>query len=177
MNRYIFLLVSLILTGCVLPMQSGRDYIVIKNELVSGYVKNVSKKHQLNLAATGGRLSVDIKVISLGFRKICYFDVNQSRDLVVPMVEEFLAIINSNREVRPYLHDYPCSSENFELMLSFMTPQDDFVDSPYIANVLVISGFIYYSVYVPKTNSFRDVFKEPYQDAYNLIYGQTERDE
>lgn len=168
MNIFIVLML-LLLSGCEsYKNRETYDYIDLKNEFVSNYVNRVTKENEFFLVARGGSSRNDIEKVILFFRAIKLFDINQARNFVIPITEEFLCELNANKELRPYLHTYPAGLEVIDFSISFMTPQDRFVDDYYIANVLINRGIVKYSIFDYQLKCFTPIFSEPYCEALKI---------
>ena len=54
----------------------------------------------------------DIQMMMMGFDFYQGLDIPEARKLLVDAVDEYLAEINANDKVRPYLHNYPFTYQN-----------------------------------------------------------------
>lgn len=52
-------------------------------------------------------------------------NLEEARRLYVEVVEDFLNRINNNKEIRSYLHDYPFTIKNLDLMIHFSEDTND----------------------------------------------------
>lgn len=163
--RNVFLVFILFLaSGCMSCKIKKSNYIDLNDKFVANYIKKVTRENDIILSATGGSCSEDIKKIILSFNSVQSFDVDQARDFVLPLVNELLYEMNTNLEIRPYLHTYPVGLESIQFSVSFLTSQGRFVDPPYIAHVLIL-GDVDYSISESRKKMLDTVFIETYEEA------------
>lgn len=163
-----FYLLFLLFTGC---MSSRTDYSDIMHKIMYEYVQEVCRDGSFVANVSGGGMMGDIQRVALGFEAVQNVDVMQARNLLVQKEEQFLALVNSNREVRPFLHTFPFVAKDFRLSFSFIKPDGSRVDPPNIAFVFVQEGEITYCVDNRKKTGLDDVHTESYAVAYKIVYG------
>lgn len=143
-------------------------HIQVSDQLVSSYNKE-TKNDGLQLVGSGGSFMHDIQGYDLDYVVEKCLTVNETRRLYIKTMENLLDKINSNPQVRPYLHTHPFTIENVKVMISFHTPDGKSVDSRYVALVFSGRGKICYCNY--KNNKFNDIHEETYADALRIVRG------
>jgi hypothetical protein len=85
-----------------------------------------------------------------------------------------LAAINSNKEIRPFLKNYPFTTKNVQVAIFSVTQDGRDVYDPYIAVVSVDeSGDITFRTEEPNNpSSYKNKYKEPYSEALTMLKGQ-----
>src|SRR3989344_4332350 len=106
------------LFGCSSFYQSPR-YIKLAHKITEKTAKKLKEQKNLYLIGTGGQMMHDIQMMMMGFNFYKVVDIETARQLLVESVEEYLSVINSNKEVRPYLHNYPFTAKNIEIVIYF----------------------------------------------------------
>ncbi|MCC5832736.1 MAG: hypothetical protein JJU12_06820, partial [Chlamydiales bacterium] len=112
----------------------------------------------------------DIQEISCSFLSYDSLGVDEARILYVEMMEEYLERINSHKEIRTYLHNYPFNNENIKLDISFinsngLTKMDGHVALMYIGK----NNDLLYRGCDPETEEFYPLHREPYEEALRLV--------
>lgn len=95
------------------------EYVKFANNLTSQFCSEVSKPKGLALTGYGGALMYDVKKINLHYDSHECLNLEEARKLYVEIAEKYLAYINDNEDIRPYLHDYPFTIKNLELAIAF----------------------------------------------------------
>ena len=77
--------------------------------------------HEMGLVLTGfgGQMGHEVKSFALNFASQTHTDLQTARRLFVQVMDRFVEWVNQDRSIRPHLTDFPISSKNVELMLSF----------------------------------------------------------
>lgn len=157
---------SIILSGCLMH---EAEHVRLAEKISFKYSKLAYENDDLFLDGYGGGMMGDIHRISLSFDSVRQPDISQARKLLVAKVEEFLMMVNSDCNIRPFLHTYPFDEKNVEFDIGFTKAQGGFVDPPYVAHVFIKSGIVYYGVYDCEKKRIKDLHEEPYSEAYKIV--------
>jgi hypothetical protein len=95
------------LFGCSSLGYQEKDYEKIADAITEKTAKKLKEQKNLCLVGTGGGMMHDIYGMDMSFDYYQEVDLKTARELIVYAVSEYLLAINSNEEVRPYLHNYP----------------------------------------------------------------------
>ena len=145
------LLLFIFLGSCGAPEHKSPRYVGLAHDITRKTAKKLKKEKGLMPVGTGGQMMHDIQVMTMSFFLYREASLEEVRELMVYAVEEYLSAINSNEEVRPYLHEYPFGPKNVEIRLWLCdTDQSDLPEGK-IHYVLVSEGVISY--YLPDGNS------------------------
>jgi len=150
------------------------EYEKISDKITAKTAENLSRKYQLDPIGSGGSMMHDVKKLALSFN--CYhpLSVDDSRALIVKCVNEYVKSVNDDKEIRPYLHDYPFTEKNIELVIFFYEDnQFTKIEPGQVSNVSTINGKVFY-----KTRSAEDQYKretlheESYAEAVRIVREQ-----
>ena len=93
-------------------------------------------------------------------------DRDEARAKIVDCVEELLADVNANEEIRPFLRDYPFTTKNVEVAIFTKYPDGKEVFDPYIRIVSVDQGdSITFRTKEPNKKSYKQCYSESYSEA------------
>ena len=88
-------------------------------------------------------------------------DISEARHLVIDCIDIYLKEINGSEEIRPYLHNYPFTVENIEIIIT--GPDREKEDSLFIDSISVDKGEIVY--FAEKNKTLEMVLLETYDEA------------
>ena len=108
----IFLL--LICSSCIsLP----EDYTQIATKIQRETASQLEKEKGLWAIGDSGQMYNDIQTMGIEFEYFHLVNLEEARELLVYAIQVFLHNINSNKEVRPFLHNYPFTTKNIEITI------------------------------------------------------------
>lgn len=145
------------------------DYEKEADAVTAQVAKKIETETGLKLIGTGGGMMGQIHSMALSFA--CYGDVSmeESRELLVYCVEEYLSAINQNEKIRPYLSHYPFTARGLEITI--FIKQKDGREPPmgFLTVVGEINGKNSYKIRQPGYPSMKKVHQEPYEEAKKLV--------
>ncbi len=97
-------------------------YVKLADRITEQTARKLQKQKNLCLVGTGGQMMDDIQVMDMSFFYYQEVDLKTGRELIVNAINEYLLAINSNKEVRPYLHEYPFTAKNVEIRIFLYKP-------------------------------------------------------
>ena len=147
--------------------QSPR-YVKLAHELTEKTAKKLKKQKGLCLAGSGGQMMDDIQMM-MGFNFYKVVDVATARQLLMDSVQEYLSTINTNEEIRTYLHNYPFTPQNVEIVIYFYNPEGSKVPFNKITIAAVNQGKIVYYVDDPEKHTIKPFHEESYEKALILV--------
>ena len=140
------------------------------DEVMYSYSKKMKKEKDLHAFGMGGELMTNVKVLTLKYLSDRKTTVDEARLLVVDCVEGLLKDVNNHKGIRPYLNDYPFTAKNLEFGIIFMDDNGDFIEGDKVlGSVSMIKDQIYYREGIPKTNRFKKVHEETYEEALGIV--------
>jgi hypothetical protein len=158
-------IVFIFIAGC----STEPAYIQQVDKIRNSFTKEIEKTEGWYLSSFGGALMDDIKKIHLKYKAFERVDIAQARRLVVEKVEALLDKINADVIARPYLHNYPFSSDNLEFGILFEDKNTGhFFKPPAIAHARVMAGKMGYSIYNEQLDMFEIIYRESYEEALKI---------
>lgn len=155
--------------GCSTSGGQMPDYEKIADKITEKTAKKLKNQKNLVLIGTGGKMMNDIQAMDMSFNFYQEMDLKSSRELIIYVINEYLSAINSNNEVRPYLHEYPFTAKNIEIDIWFFQPDGTDLPLDKIYYVSAIDGILTYYLDLPETHSRKAINKETYEEALRAI--------
>ena len=111
----------------------------------------------------------DIQMMAMSFDLYHEIDLKEARKLLVYVINEYLSEINSNVEVRPFLHEYPFTAKNVEIRIWAYNPDRSKLPPEKIYYISAINGNLNYYRRGPKKYTRQAICEETYAEALKLI--------
>lgn len=111
-----------------------------------------------------------IEYVWMKFRTEANMDVYEGRDLMVHVVEGFLARVNEDPQVSEDLYNFPFTADNLIVEIDFDSFMGKYLDTRYLARLHLQDGTLYYYA---NDAMDRDTIRfhqriEPYEKAYRF---------
>jgi len=141
---------------------------VIAHRVSADVAKTLSKRYQMELVGFGGAIHEDVEKLSLSFN--CYRTMNMAeyRNLIVQSAEFFLSEVNSNEELKPFLHNYPFDSNHIDLAIYVFSEDRQRLKVGQLSCVHLIKGKISYSIRDTE-HTVKPMQAEDYESAKQLV--------
>jgi hypothetical protein len=144
----------------------------LTNQLISKVTQKLSKKYPFKISVVGG--GEDEKGIWKISVHYDYYgsalNLEQSRILMVNVVEIYLNEINNNEKIRPFLRNYPFTIDNFHLAIITNKPNGEWYFDPAIDTISTINDTIDYSTRDPNNHfKYKNTVVEKYEDALKIV--------
>ena len=146
------------------------DYERIACRIEKAFARKMKSEKGLECIGTGGGMMSNIQRMAISFQYFHEVDLDQARRLLVCVANEYLNAINSCKEVRPYLHNYPFREENIQIRIWIKKPNRDDVLFNEIEYIFFVNGMLKY--YLPndeKTRAEREIHRETYEEALKIV--------
>lgn len=155
-------------------------YEVYSNEIIQQFRVNTLEPNNFRICSIGGSSDKGIKMIHLGVNIQMPSNVENSRRLMVFLVEQLLLLYNENELIRPFLLDYPFGEGNIQFEISFVNEantfryiQDNIDPKDQITYVTLNHGEVCYDIHTGgKIAPLQTVFCESYQDALKIVHDE-----
>ena len=144
------------------------EYEKIADAITAKTAKKLEKEKGLLLIGTGGQMMNDIQMMMMGFNFYQEIDLKTARKLIVYVISEYLSQINNNKDVRPYLHEYPFTAKNVEIEIFIYHPNGSRLPQEKIYCISAINGSIYYYRRGQKQYTEETLCEETYEEALKL---------
>ena len=157
------------LFGCSSFWHPLPDYEKIADKITEKTAQRLKEQKNLHLIGTGGGMMHDIQMMAMSFHFYQEVDLKKARELVTYAVNEYLVDINNNEEIRPYLHEYPFTAQNVEIVVFFSNPDGSKVFSGKIKIAAAKQGKVIYYIDYPEKHTLKTVYEETYEEAMQAI--------
>jgi hypothetical protein len=151
------------------PKPPYQDDEKLVDAITAKTAQKLKDEKGLILVGTGGRMMDDIKMLMMGFDCSKEVDVEKARELLIYCVKEYLSEINSSKEIRPFLHNYPFTPKNVEIVIYFHNSDRSRVPSDKITVAASNDGEIIYYVYDLEKRTLKTLCEESYERALQSI--------
>ncbi len=115
--RLVLCLLQVVLHGCDLPQDCPYGKYV--DQIVKDFVAEMESDYGLVCIGSGGNMPTNVQEISLYFYVYRRGTLSEARDLIVQAKTRLIEKVNMNEKIRPYLKNYPFTSEGADISLSF----------------------------------------------------------
>ncbi len=150
----------------------GAYYVKIAHEIRCKTALQLKKEKKLQPIGYGGQMMGDIQKVCLSFQYWDLVDLEKARELTVYAAQTLMHNLNSSEEVRPYLHDYPCTAKNVEIRIWILMPDRNDPPIGDIEYIIVADGLVTYYIRQPGLNQLnpdRLLKKETFEESVNTI--------
>ena len=165
------LLVLFFVFGCFYFIQS-LDYEKIADRINAKTAKGLEEQKHLYLIGTGGQMMDDIQMMMMGFNFYSTANIKTARNLLIEAAEKYLLAINSNEKIRPYLHNYPFTDKNIEIVIYFYKPDGSNIDSGELFIAAANRGKIIYYIDCPDRDILKSIYQETYEKALQITLSE-----
>jgi hypothetical protein len=155
--------------GCSSFGHQSPYYVKLAHEITAKTANKLKDQKNFYLAGTGGQMMDDIEMLMMGFYFYYEVDLETARTLVVYAIKEYLLEINNDQEIRPYLHEYPFTAKNIEIIIWIYNPDRSNLSSEKIYNISAINGLIDYYMRGSEKYSRQVICEETYEKALNFV--------
>jgi hypothetical protein len=133
--------------------------------------KFIEKKYKLTCIGSGGKaFGGPITKFSLSFDIRAPLSREQLRKLLIDCSKDFLAIVNTDKEVQPYLAQKPFTLENIEITIFNHDINGRTTFDPVIIVARISEGILNFRTNDPdKKYAYKENYKETYEEAVKLI--------
>lgn len=167
MNKF-FICLLILVTACS-KASSKPEHVDLVHCITRQYSKELKKKKGLSLYGYGGAMMGDVKEIYLDYISHEKLDVEEARRMYIPVMEDLLHLINSDINLRPYLHEHPFTCKNLQIMIAFRDEDGHSQGDEAVALVFVARCRIFYELYNKETEKYQVLYEEPYEEALEIV--------
>jgi hypothetical protein len=174
MRNFFVLFIFLVLQGCkptntLNIKHSKADQLVTRIEL--NLAKKLEAKYNIQTVGDSAQMPENvINNLGLMFQVNRILSKNEAREILVDCVLEFLAEVNSNEEIRPYLEYYPFTPVNISIALYISGPDGEDVYDPDLEVASARNGKLRYAT-KDKNQKFgyKSEYEETFEEALKLV--------
>lgn len=160
----------MIFVACSPPQH---DHVTAGQAFTKRYAIEMRRENNWWMFGFGGGYLNDINELSFKFIAHEQLELNEARRLIVENIEHLYELINNDPELSPYLTETPFGRKRITLgVMFFKTGTMDYVDPPFIDNVICVDGKIRYSTQQKDKNNLNIAYRETYEEAYEIVQQQ-----
>jgi hypothetical protein len=145
----------------------------LANEVTNRAFARLKIEKELYPFGTGAEMMYQIKMLALAFHYYKEVNIGEARELLISAGTTFLDIINSNEEIRPFLHNYPFNPGNVEIRIVLKSPNASEFSYEKLCIVTMIDGRLNYEARNPQTDRLLTIHKETYDEAISKLSSAT----
>ena len=154
------------LFGCSSFGYQSPRYVKLAHEITEKTAKKLKAQKNLYLVGTGGQMMDDIQMMAMSFYYYQEVNLKTARELITYVINEYLSTINSNKEVKPYLHEYPFTAKNVEIRIWVYNPDRSELPLEKIYSITSLNGML---KYYARSNPRQAIYEETYEQALQAI--------
>jgi len=152
--------------GCA----QNSNYELLANRVIKQTAEQLRSEKDLRAIGTVGQMMGDIQLLGVEFFYYHLVNLSEARELLVYASRVFLNNINENKEVRPYLHNYPFTEKNIEVKIWMHQPDGKEPPQGDIEVVSLRNGKMLYRLTAPSQFAPWPVLhEETYEEALKIV--------
>jgi hypothetical protein len=164
-----FLSCFIFISEMVSCRQPGRQFYGDKAfSILNKYSNFLQKTEGFEVFGTGGAMTTNVKSVFVSYVSNKNVGLEEARKIYISVIENLVKEYNNDKEIRPYLNDYPFTYNNIDLHISFKN-KGNYIGNKKIAFILKAKGIIYYDIFDEKLDDFIDIYQEPYEEGLKII--------
>jgi hypothetical protein len=121
----------------------------------------------------GGGMPYDVEEILVVMQAYQQVTIGQAAELEVKATEKLKALVNAHEKIRPFLREYPFTTERARVRISFTDRSEEHYLGKQVAVVSQAHGQLIYRYYDHEKNQYFDLFKEPYETAKQRVLAKS----
>ena len=164
-NMLLFTIIILMF-GCA---QHSNHEIII-DRIINQTDLQLKKEKNLHAIGSGGSMMGDIQLAEIYFQYFHLVNLEEARVLLVYAIQTFLKNINDNKEVRPYLHNYPFTTNNIDINIFIYQPDGHYPPQGSIQCLGLSKNTLSYELVKPSEFAPWPILKEEtYEEALKIL--------
>ncbi|QVL57784.1 MAG: hypothetical protein KFB93_01535 [Simkaniaceae bacterium] len=147
-------------------LYSSQELLV--NKVSREIADELSNRHKIYFSGSGGDINEKIKKLSLSFNCFRELKLEEARGLLINCAEMYLKEINSNNELKEYLHARPFTAKDIELTIYIFNADGRNLDIDH----LCVAGTVYGEVQYKKWKSeysMEKILVESFEEAVRIV--------
>jgi len=136
-------------------------------QIINETARSLEKKY--NTHACGFGMRGKFKYLSLNFQTYRPVPIDEARVLLIDCAQEFIENINSSKEIRPYLKDYPFTFQNVGIALFFYDQNGHDLYHPQIIDAGCTSRGLDFNTLNSKTHQYEQEYTETHKEALEKV--------
>lgn len=135
----------------------------MSDAIVSQYLKTMPRKFEC--CGSGGSFTGEVRyahpVITIREK----VNIDEARNILITESKKLMSLFNANKQIRPYLHDFPVTYKNICFSFGFEDKQGkEHVDGS-VVHAFVTNKGVFYSKCNPETQQLELILTESWDEA------------
>jgi hypothetical protein len=173
--KYPLLILTIILSAC--SHSSSPNYEEMADKITYATAKKLRSEKNLRLIGTGGGMMHSIRMMAMSFVFKHEITIEEGRELLVAAVSEYVAAVNANEKIRPFLANYPFEPKNVEIQIFIHNPDNSCMPHGKICVIGAIDGILDYDIRDSETDLLKEIYRETYEEALQAMRLKNEQKE
>ena len=172
------LLGLLLLTSCEMDVNDRDHAAYLINEINHQISNEMVKDKQLYLIGVGGSsmLGIDYRMLSFSYYRDKELKIEEARKDMAEVICKYLKAINQEKELRPFLRNYPFDSSNIEITLFVHDKKGNKVPQGSLTLIEAVDGKISYYV-APFEVKSEPILEETFEEALEKVQALANKSE
>lgn len=162
----------------IVNQSNSLDYIKIVDQITAKIEERFSKCCNIEPLAGNDRIATWEERPSLEFQIVGPLTKNELRVILIEWVDEFLALINTNEKLRPFLKKFPFTANEIDVGIHVIDENKEHsVFDPYIFRAIARSGKLYFNT-LDKKNMYeiKTTEVEDFETAQKILKERNSKD-
>ena len=155
-----------VLTSCA-PKVSYKIQLV--NKVMSAYTNEMCGREEMSVAGDGGAMMDEIEKFFVSYVTPRHVAISEARCIAVKAIDSLSALVNQNKEIRPFLDEFPFPPSGTDLIIQFSYQNRPENTKGYIEIVYIENGQITYEDFDIKFTDTHGRYKETYEEAVTKL--------
>jgi hypothetical protein len=167
--RFLLFFLSILLFNSCVPKPSDLKPHPAKDtifEIERKVLLQLKKEKDLYPCEFGSGGKTPVALLHWGFDYYHEVDIEKARELLLAVTNQFLAEINTNEKIRPYLASYPFKPENLQIEIFFFDQDGSLLTREKLNIACINDGKLEYENVVPSAGlPLTTIYQETYDEA------------
>ena len=173
MSKYLAYVLLLFLVACSGTNYQPSEKSRIVNEIRAKTARRLKIELGLEPAGFGGQMMDEVKMLALAFDYNKPIEMEEGRKLLVEAVHTFVSMVNDNKDIRPYLYNYPFEPKNVRVAIYLNNPDRSPIEPDKLCVLISNQGRVRYEVEDSKTTLLEIIYEETFAEAERKVKEQT----
>lgn len=147
-------------------------YVSMAGEINAKIINTLSERYHMDVIGVTSGLADNVNTLGARFQIQGPLPKDKLRQLIVGCVEEYLNEINSDEKIRPFLKNYPFTSQEISVAILVVNKRLDLYH-PEISAVANSGKIIWFgTVDQENASGYKLIEEETYDEALKIVKGQ-----
>lgn len=166
----ILLIVSLFGCNSNIGNESPPDKLSLISDVRNKVALKVGKERNLRAIGTGAQAMDQIKMLGLSFTYNNELTIDEGRELLVYVVNEFVRAVNAELKIQPFLANVPFEAKNIEIRIFLQKQNGNEFEDGELSVIRCINGRLEFAVENSQLDqSIETVYSESFDQAMQKI--------